>query len=172
MTVVAELLFWIIGVMTRVEYYEDYFEATGTSKPTVRGRSAEAFEVKEKILDYFTEDVGKIIKVFTYFEMEANNLGELGKADYLKTAMLSAFPDLLTNPKRLNHVLSLMDALQMTGCVLLPRLNWLYMKWGSYEELECNTDVNDMFRVWVSKDPESLVWYLMTKGHKEWCNSV
>ena len=157
----------ILGMSTeKVEYYGDYFKATGTCRASAgvaRKCSEEEWEVRKKVLEYFWDDCEKVLEIFKqYHTTEHSSVDE--RAEFLRGKMLGAFPDLLTKRNRLCHVLFLMDNLPRLGYKLLEPSNQVWMSWGSWSQLTGYSDVDDMFHVWVHPDVEAFVESLREKG--------
>ena len=147
------------GGMTGIEYVcqlknkeglPEFF--TGALRESTNEEETQA---KRRLMKIFELDCKKILTIFDKFWSECTEMSESEKSAFLKCEILQAYPDFLTNSKREDHVLTLMDWLMQEGHRILEKPNRRYLKSKSTLLYEATTD--DLFDAWVASDPDT--WF-------------
>ena len=111
----------------------------------------EEIQARRRLMKIFEPDCKKILAIFAKFWAACTEMSDSEKSAFLKREILQVYPDFLTNSKREDHVLSLMDWLMQEGYHILEEDNRKYMRAKVSLFYEATTE--DLFDAWVVSDP-------------------
>ena len=122
---------------------------------------------EEKVLNIFNA----YHKIFDAYHKEEHTLTN-ARSEFLKDKILEVFPDFLTNNSlpgclpvygTAERLLCIMDKLHNAGYKILEPQNKKYCHWVTVPWLRFNTNINDIFTLWVHPDVETFVKQLEEK---------